>query len=86
MIYTLFAYYDVDTEKFNPPMVFPFEKESGIETIREGVIKGKIEGAEAYELYFLGTYDTADAKFDLLAKPSKELTLKQYVRRKESQS
>lgn len=83
MIYTVAAYYDVETEKYNPPMLFPFPVDNVIETIKEATIKGKIEGAEAFELYQLGNYDTADASFELLAKPVKLLKLKDFVRVKE---
>ena len=47
MIYTVACYHDVDTEKYNPPMLFPFDKEAVIETIREGCMKGKIEGCDS---------------------------------------
>ena len=81
MIYTVACYHDVDTEKYNPPMLFPFDKEAVIETIKEGCIKGKVEGFESYEVMLLGTYDTANAQFNLLAKPELLLKCADYVRK-----
>lgn len=81
MKYTVAAYRDKDTEHFNPPMLFPFPEESVIETIRQGAIKGKIEGCEAFELYILGTYDTATAKFELFANPKKVFNLSEFVKK-----
>lgn len=80
MKYTVCAYYDTETEKFNPCMLFPFPVENVIETIKEAVIKGKIEGAKDFELFHLGSYDTADASFELAGKPVKLLKLSDYVR------
>ena len=81
MRYTVCAYYDKDTEKFNPCMLFPFDVDSVIESIKEGVIKNKIEGAGAFELFHLGFYDTANANFELNDKPVKVMDLSQYVRK-----
>lgn len=81
MKYSIMAYYDIETEKFNPCMLFPFAAADAIESIKEGVIKGKIEGAEAFELYHLGSYDTANASFELLDRPAKVLKLADYVRK-----
>lgn len=82
MIYTVACYFDVDTEKYNPPMMFPFDKEAVVETLKEGAIKGRIEGAESFDVYCLGTYDTETAKFNLLEKPEKLLQLKDFVKAK----
>jgi hypothetical protein len=81
MIYTIACYHDVDTGKFNPPMLFPFDKESVVETVKEGCLKGKIEGCEAFELMYLGTYDTASAKFDLVSSPELLFKCTDYVRK-----
>lgn len=80
MIYHAACYFDVDTEKYNPPMMFPFDKEAIKETLKEGALKGHIEGAEAFDVYYLGTYDTETAKFNLLDKPEKLLQLKDFVK------
>ena len=80
MKYTVAAYYDLETEKFNPPMLFPFDVDATLETIKSGVIKGKIEGAEAFDCMLLGTFDTETGLFALLEKPKKLLHLKDYVR------
>lgn len=81
MKYSVMAYRDKETEKFNPCMLFPFDVDSVIETVREGAIKGKIEGCEAFELFHLGFYDTANASFTLNEKPVKVLDLSQHVRK-----
>lgn len=81
MIYSVLAYKDVETEKFNPPMLFPFDIETAIETCIDGVKKGKIEGAEFFNLFALGTYNTANAKFDLLPEPKLVAKLGDYVKK-----
>lgn len=83
MIYTVAAYYDVETEKFNPPAFFPFGVEATVETIKDATIKGSIDNAQYLELYQIGSYDTADASFELLAKPVKILKLKDFAKVKE---
>lgn len=76
----LFCYKDIETNKFNVPFFVPFGVEDTIENLKDGVIKGKIEGAKALEVYHLGSYETANGKFDLLAEPVKVLSLADYVR------
>ena len=80
MTYTVLAYFDKDVEKFNPAMFFPMQSEFAIENIKDAVIKGKIEGAEAFDLYLLGSYDTANGLFNLNEKPVKVATLSDYVK------
>lgn len=83
MIYSLLAYKDKETVKFNPPMLFPMDKDTAIENITDGVIKGKIEGAENFELYVLGTYDTITGTFKC-GEPEKVCDLAVYVRNKDT--
>lgn len=80
MKYTMAAYFDIETKKYNPPMLFPFETDAVIETVTSGVTKGKIEGAQAFDLCLLGTFDTETGKCELLAQPEKLLHLADYVR------
>lgn len=79
MIYTMFAYRDIETEKFNPPFLVPFSIEDTIESVKDGAIKGKIESAKTFELFYLGTFDTIDAGIKLVD-PKKVLTLSDYVK------
>lgn len=80
MMYTVCAYYDKETEKFNPPFFMPFVIDDVIESVIDGVKKGKIEGAQAFDLYHLGNYDTATALFNLNQEPKKVIELDQYVK------
>ena len=46
MKYIVCAYKDVELEKFNPAMFFPFQSINDvIESVTAGVVKGKIDGA-----------------------------------------
>lgn len=80
MIYSVLAYFDKETEKFNPPMFFPFGEADAIETVKDGVKKGKIEGASAFKLYSIGSYDTATAEFEIKGKAKEICDLADYVR------
>lgn len=80
MKYTVCAYFDLETHKYNPPMLFPFDTGAVVETISSGVTKGKIEGAKDFDLFLLGTYETETAGFTLLEKPEKLLHLADFVK------
>lgn len=80
MIYTVCVYFDKDLEKYNPPFFVPFDTEQTIENVIDGVKKGKIEHPESFDMYLLGTYDTATALFNLVKEPKKLITLGDYVR------
>ena len=79
MKHTVAAYKDVDTQKFNTPFYAPFSAKDLAENVKDGTIKGKIDGAESYELYHLGSYETETGKFELLSEPVKLLVLADYV-------
>lgn len=81
MKYSVLAYRDIDLDKFNPPMLVPFSKEDAVDSVIDSCKKGKIPGAEAFELYFLGWYETSDARFELKDKPELVSVLRDYVRK-----
>lgn len=81
MIYSVVAYYDLDLEKFNPPMIAPMSEEQAEESIVDGVRKGKVEGAESFQAFYFGSFDTATGKFNLLEKPKLLVDLTKYVRK-----
>lgn len=80
MKYSVMAYFDKDLNKFNPPMVIPFNVEDAVDSIKDGVKKGSIPGAKSFDLYHLGSFDTANAKFEISEKPVLKAVLSDYVR------
>lgn len=78
---TALAYYDVQTQKYNPAFLVPFSLDDSIESIIDAVKKGQLQGAEFFELYHLGFYDTENALFTLNEKPAFVAKLADYVRK-----
>lgn len=78
---TVLAYYDIQTQKFNPAFFVPFSLDDSIESITDAVKKGQLDGAQFFELYHLGSYDTENALFNLNEKPAFVVKLADYVRK-----
>lgn len=79
MKYEVFCYFDKETEKFNPPFFAPMSYDDTVENVIDGVKKGKVEDAKAFDLYHLGSYDTADGVIVVLEKPKRVISLENYV-------
>ena len=79
MMHEMLCYKDTEVNKFNTPFFVPFSVNDAAEQLKDGVIKGKIEGAKALEVYHLGSYDTATGKFTLV-EPTLVIKCADYVR------
>lgn len=82
MKYRVIAYFDLDLEKFNPPMLVPLSLDDTIESLIDSAKKGQIPGQDTAWAYDFGSFDS-DGTFDLLEKPAKICDLTVYGRKKE---
>ena len=81
MKYSVCAYFDTQLGTYMPPFAIPQDKETIREGVRDATIKGKIDDAVSKVLFFLGTFETSDASFDLV-KPLELLNLASLVQPK----
>lgn len=81
MKFTICAYFDIETAKYNPPFLVPFGLDECIESVIDSVKKGQLKDAEYFRMFHLGYYDTADAKFDLNDQPVLVADLTKYVKK-----
>lgn len=80
MKYTVLAYFDKDTEKYNPPILAPMPLDDAIEGVIDGCKKGQIQHAKSFVCCHLGYYDTKTGKFELNQEPKKVVECDQYVK------
>lgn len=69
MKYSLICYFDTELEKYYPPFLVPQSVEDAIESMMDAGKKGKIEDVGTKKAFFLGQFDTEDAKIALLDSP-----------------
>lgn len=87
MIWRIFAYKDKSIKCFTPPR---FEKDD-VEQFKEATIRGCLKltteedkmMARDRALYYFGTFNDTEAKFDLLPEPEKLIDFEDYVRKEE---